>query len=82
MQETQDRSKQFVKVRADHEWNGDIRPLKVRTHEGLVLTIDKILDVRRACSPKVGGQGVRYSCRAGEDVFYLFHDRDQWFIEL
>lgn len=63
----------------------------IRTEEGDVVKIDRILDVRQAPALKVGGQGVRYTCQipqqsaddapGAEREIYLFYDRNQWFIE-
>ena len=40
------------------------------------------LDLREAPSLKTGGQGVRYTCRVGERQAMLFHDAENWFVEL
>ncbi len=71
----------FVKVRADHEIGGKIRPLCFRQEDRETVRIDRVVEVRRAPSLKAGGQGMRYTCRAGGREVYLFHDRDDWFIE-
>lgn len=73
--------KQYVKVRADHYCDGRIIPLKFRPEDGDAVVIDRILDIRLAPSLKAGGQGLRYTCRCGERVVYLFHDREVWFVE-
>ena len=70
-----------MKVRADFGLDGSIRPLKFRPENGPAVVIDQILDVRQAPALKAGGQGTRYTCRAGERIFYLFHDRSLWFVE-
>jgi hypothetical protein len=44
--------------------------------------IDRILEIKRAAATKAGGQGIRYTCRVGNNQIYLFHDRDIWFIEV
>lgn len=74
--------KLFLKVRADHEFDGRIRPLMFRTEDGPPAIIDRITDVRRAAATKAGGQGMRYTCRVGERELYIFHDRDVWFLEI
>lgn len=71
----------YLKVRADHLPDGRILPLMFRAEDGEAVRIDRILDVREAPSLKLGGQGMRYTCRIGERVIYLFHDRNQWFME-
>jgi len=74
-------AKIYVKVRADHMLDGSTRPLLLRAEDGPCVRIDRILDVRDAPSLKAGGQGVRYTCTAGERQFYLFFDDPYWFIE-
>lgn len=78
--------KQYVSVRADHLPDGRINPriFKYTNSCGdeIVCHIDAVLDVREAPSLKAGGQGMRYTCRVGEQQHYLFHDDLYWFIEL
>ncbi len=73
--------KRFVKVRADFLLDGRVVPLIFRTEDGPTVRIDRILDIRQAPALKSGGQGMRYTCRVGERLLYLFHDRSQWFVE-
>lgn len=82
MWEYQNEHKRYVKVRADHEIGGRVVPLMFRAEEGEAVRIDHILDVREAPSLKAGGQGMRYTCRCGNGIILLFHDRDDWFIEV
>ena len=71
----------YVKVRADFELDGRLRPLLMRTEDGAPQRIDRVLDVRPAPSLKAGGQGVRYTCRVDGQVLYLFFEDPYWFIE-
>ena len=71
----------FVKVRADFTLDGRVVPLKFRTEDGPAFTIDRIIDIRPAPSLKSGGQGMRYTCRVGDRMLFLFHDRTHWFVE-
>lgn len=77
--------KVLVKVRADHNTDGSIRPVAFRTPDGQKVIIDKVLDARQAASLKAGGQGIRYEVRinCGETSrdIYLFDDEGVWFIE-
>lgn len=75
------REKHYVKVRADHEPDGRVRPLMYKTQEDERVCIDRVLDVRPAASLKTGGQGIRYTCRIGDACVYLFNDQDLWFVE-
>ncbi|NLG25621.1 MAG: hypothetical protein GX558_09720 [Clostridiales bacterium] len=72
----------YVKVRADHEIGGRVVPLMFRGEEGGSVRIDRILDVRPAASTRSGGQGMRYLCRVFGGEVYLYHDRDDWFVEV
>lgn len=74
--------KQYVKVRADHTLDGRVIPLAFKPEKGDALKIDRVLDMRPAPALKAGGQGIRYVCRAGEEIVYLFHDGDYWFVEI
>ena len=73
--------KVFVMVRADHRFDGRVRPLLFRTEDGPACRIDRILDERQAPSLRAGGQGTRYTCLTGERIVTLFHDDLYWFIE-
>ena len=73
--------KEYVKVRADFMPDGLIIPLMLNREEGNKTVIDRILDIRMAPALKAGGQGMRYTCRIGQSMIYLFHDRDHWFVE-
>lgn len=84
--ETRDRRrenpcKRYVKVRADFELDGRIRPLLFREEDGPAFRIDRILDVRQAASRKAGGQGTRYVCEVEGGIAVLFHDDPYWFVE-
>ena len=74
-------NKIYVKVRADHDFDGNTRPLMLRTQDGLPIRIDRVLDVRSAPSLKAGGQGVRYTCRVEGRILQLFFDDPYWFVE-
>lgn len=43
--------------------------------------IDRVLDIRQAAALKVGGCGLRYTCRIRGQQTYLFLDEDRWFVE-
>ena len=73
--------KVFVDVQAEFSADGTITPLSIRWEDGTVYPIDRILQVCRAASLKVGGIGVRYTCRIGNHVTHIFLDDNQWFCE-
>ena len=55
--------KVYVDVDAVFTREGILQPRRIRWSDGKVYVIDRILDVRRAASLKVGGAGIRYTCR-------------------
>ena len=71
----------YVKVRADFDFDGKLRPLLFRTEDGAPQRIDRVLDVRQAASLRAGGQGIRYTCRVGGNQLYLFYEDPYWFVE-
>ena len=74
-------NKIYVKVRADFDFDGKLRPILLRTEDGAPQRIDRVTDVRQASSLKAGGQGIRYTCRVDGRILYLFYEEPYWFIE-
>jgi hypothetical protein len=73
--------KVFVRVLAEFSESGQLVPRSVTWEDGRQFAIDRILDVRQAVSLKVGGSGIRYTCRIRSRPVYLFLDNNQWFME-
>jgi len=71
----------YVKVIAEFDEAGSIRPLSIAWEDGRKFCVDRVLDVRRAASTKAGGQGIRYTCRIMGKETYLFNDDGRWFVE-
>ncbi len=73
--------KVFVPVMAEFNTDGVLKPVSIVWEDGLRYEIDRILDIRKAPSLKVGGCGLRFQVRImGKDV-YLFLDEGKWFME-
>ena len=64
----------YVRVVAEHDEEGGVRPLSITWEDGRTFEVDRLLDVRRAASTKAGGQGIRYTCRILGKETYLFED--------
>ena len=79
MQET--RRKVYVAVNLDVGIDGKIRPRLIRWEDGMVYEVDRVKDVRRAASTKVGGCGIRYTIMVNGKETYLFQEDDRWFVE-
>jgi len=73
--------KTFVKVLAEHDEKGNIRPLRITWIDDRKFEIDRLLDVRQAPSLKGGGLGMRYTCMISGKQVYLFCDEGKWFVE-
>jgi len=71
----------YVRVVAEFDEAGGVRPLSVAWEDGRRFEVDRVLDVRRAASTKAGGQGMRYTCRIMGRETYLFEDDGRWFVE-
>ena len=70
-----------LKVQAEFDIDGSIRPTSIVWEDGRVFAIDRILDIRRAASLKAGGMGMRYTCRICGKGVNLFNDENRWFME-
>lgn len=73
--------KQFVSVEAKFDTDGNLLPLSIIWDDGRKFEIDRVTDVRYSASLKSGGAGLRYTCRIGNHLRYLFLDDRRWFIE-
>lgn len=71
----------YVKVVAEFDEDGNIRPLTIEWRDGRRFHVDRLLNVRRAAATKAGGQGMRYTCRILGRETYLFEDEGRWFVE-
>ena len=77
-----ERRKVYVKVNADHDYDGTCRPNKITFEHGEIYTIDRVRHVCRAASTKVGGTGVRYTVMISGKETYLFDEENgKWFVE-
>lgn len=75
------RKKRYVEVIARHAEDGTVRPLSIVWEDGRSFEVERVLDVRRAASLKVGGTGVRYVVRIRGRETYLFYENPRWFVE-
>jgi hypothetical protein len=77
--DTDGKYKIYVKITAEHDTKGRIKPLYLHWADGRKFEIDKVLDVRKAMS--LTAAGIRYTCRIAGKQVYLFCDEGKWFIE-
>lgn len=73
--------KVYVKVLAEFDFDGTVRPVSIEWEDGRMYAVDRLIDTRMAASTKVGGQGIRYTCRICGHEAFLFQDERRWFME-
>ena len=73
-------NKRFVKVTSVTDENGKKTPQSL-IFDDVEYVIDRVLEVKNCASFKVGGIGERYKVRIGNNVTYIFYERDKWFVE-
>ncbi len=72
--------KKYVKVMVEIDENGNKKP-KTITFNNHEYEIDKVLDMKKAVSMKVGGIGERYTVRINGHETYLYFENNKWFVE-
>lgn len=81
-----------IRVKALWDEDGNIMPVSFFWTDGTEYQVDRVLDVVRAASLKVGGVGIRYTVRFSNDKLeiynktrYLYLEKgappERWFIE-
>lgn len=75
------RVKHYVEVVTRTSVEGKVMPLTVVWDDGRTFNVDRIVDIRRAASLKVGGSGIRYICEISGTRTYLFYEDPLWFVE-
>ena len=73
--------KVYVDVLAKYEKSGKIVPMSVIWDDGRKFQVDRVIDVRRRASLKVGGIGMRYTCSILGHERYLYLEENRWFVE-
>ena len=76
-----DRIKRYVSVTARMDEAGRVRPLSIQWYDGTTYPIDEVINMRRASSRRVGGDGLCYTIRIGEKTTYLYYEDPKWFVE-
>ena len=73
--------KVFVRVLAEFDEQGRILPRSLTWEDGRQYEVDRVLQIRPGVSLKVGGSGIRYTCRISGRQVYLFQDGNLWYME-
>jgi len=73
-------NKKYVKVIAEIDESGKKTP-KIIIFDDREFIIDRVIDMKKCASMKVGGVGERYKVRINNHETYLFFEKDKWFVE-
>lgn len=73
--------KVYVEVIAKFTPEGQVFPLSIIWEDGKTFEIDKVTDMRKVASTKVGGQGMRYKCNIHGRETFLWLEEGRWFVE-
>ena len=72
--------KTYVKVLLEMDELGNKYPKLIEFNDNK-YEIDRILDIKKCASMKVGGVGERYTIRIGANTTYMFYENGKWFVE-
>ena len=72
--------KKYVKVIAEVDEVGKKTP-KVIIFDDREFIVDRVIDMKKCASMKVGGVGERYKVRINNHETYLYYEKDKWFVE-
>jgi len=81
VQGIESRQKRYVEVITRTGVDGRVMPLAIVWEDGRRFEIDRVCDMRRAASLKVGGSGIRYICEIRGARTFLYFEDPLWFVE-
>ncbi len=73
--------KTYVEVTARIDVDGRTTPLEIVWRDGRVFAVDRVHDVIRRASSRVGGTGIRYLVSVRGQKKRLFYESPRWFVE-
>ncbi len=73
--------KKYIDVVVMQYKTGTIKPLFIVWEDGHKYAIDRVLDIRKAADLKVGGRGIKYTCRICGQIKEIYLEDDRWFLE-
>lgn len=77
----QKRKKVYVGAGLEVSADGTVMPVRIDWPDGRKFEVDRVKQVCRAASTKVGGCGIRYTVMICGKETYLFREDDKWFVE-
>ena len=72
--------KTYVKVIVETNELGNKRPITI-FFDDKKFNIDRVLDMKKCASLRVGGVGERYTVRIGNCTTFLYFENTRWFVE-
>ena len=72
--------KKYVKVMLEVDEDGSKKSTAI-VYNDQTFQIDRVIDVKKCVSMKVGGIGERYTIRIGNNTTYVFFENNKWFVE-
>jgi len=72
--------KVYISVAVQFNADGTIIPVSI-VWDDKKYEIDRVLGMRNAASLKVGGVGIRFTCRILGKEKYLWLEENRWFVE-
>lgn len=73
--------KTYVEVTARIDEDGRLTPLEIDWRDGRIFVIDRVYEVVRRASQRVGGTGMRYLVSVNGHDKFLFYEGPRWFVE-
>jgi len=73
-------NKKYVKVILEIDENGKKTPRTI-IYNDQKFDVEKVTDIRRCASMKVGGVGERYTIVINNQQTYIFFENNKWFVE-
>ncbi|MCL2320880.1 MAG: hypothetical protein FWC47_02100 [Oscillospiraceae bacterium] len=71
----------FIKIVAEFNTRGEIKPLMIIWEDGRKFEIDQVMDKKNCASLKHGGVGTRYVCRVRNRIIRIFLEDNKWFLD-
>ena len=73
-------NKKYVKVITEIDEIGKKTP-KIIVYDDREFVVDKVIDMKKCASLRVGGVGERYKIRINGHETNLYFEKDKWFVK-
>ncbi|MCL2322739.1 MAG: hypothetical protein FWC47_11635 [Oscillospiraceae bacterium] len=72
--------KVFLKIVAEFNTSGEIKPLKIIWEDGRNFEIDRVMYINNCVNIEDGGVGISYVCRVRNKIVKIFLEDNKWFL--